>query len=121
MATLVKITLNGFVKRTQNTQILKESIRSTGATLSRKGRSRNWQLQADHNQIRKITTVIYQSEENSWLWLAKKIADEKPQLSQDELRVIVRKNPTISVGQIVFLTDCTLSDARKVLDEVEWE
>ena len=73
MATQVKIILNGFVKRTQNTEMLKEGIKSTGATLSRKGRSRNWQLQADHNQIRKITTLIYQSEEDSWLWLAKKL------------------------------------------------
>ena len=121
MATLVMMTLNGFVKRTLNTEVLKESIKSTGATLSRKGRSRNWQLQADHNQIRKITALIYQSEEGSWLWLAKKINDEKPQLSQDELRVIVERNPTMSVSQIVSLTDCSLADVRKALDEVEWE
>ena len=77
MATLVNIILNGFVKRTQNTEVLKEGIKSTGAILSRKGRSRNWQLQADYHQIREITTFIYQSEEDSWLWLAKKINDEK--------------------------------------------
>jgi len=121
MAMQVKITLNGFVKRTLNTEALKEGIRLTGATLSRKGRSRNWQLQADQNQIRKITTLIYQSEESSWLWLAKKINDEKPQLSKDELRIIVKQNPMMSVSQIVALTDCSLFDVRRVLDEVEWE
>lgn len=121
MVTLVKITLNGFVRRTQNTEVLKEGIRLTGATLSRKGRSRNWQLQADHDQIRKITALIYQSEENSWLWLAKIMNDEKPQLSRDDLRIIVKQNPTMSVSQIVSLTDCSLADVRKVLDEVEWE
>lgn len=121
MATLVKITLNGFVKRTLNTERLKEGIKLTGAVLSRKGRSRNWQLQADQNQIREISTLIYQSEEDSWLWLAKKINDEKPQLSQDELRIIIKRNPTMPVSQIVSLTDCSLADVRKVLDEVEWE
>ena len=50
-----------------------------------------------------------------------KINDEKPQLSQDELRIIVKRNPTMSVSQLVSLTDCSLVDVRKVLDEVEWE
>ena len=117
----VKITLNGFVKRTMSTQTLKEAIRSTGATLSRKGRSRNWLLQADHNQIGKITTLIYEADESSWLWLAKKMNDEKPQLNLNELRTIVKRNPMMSVSQLVSLTDCSLSEVRKALDEVEWE
>jgi len=121
MVAPVKIALNGFVKRTLSTEVLKGCIKSTGAKLSRKGRSRNWLLQADHNQIRQITTLIYQSEESSWLWIAKKISDEKPQLSKDELRLIVRRNPTMPVSQLVSLTDCSISDVRKVLDEVEWE
>ena len=121
MASPVTIILNGFVKRTMNTEILKQGIKSTGATLSRKGRSRNWLLQADHNQIREITDFIYQADESSWLWLAKKINDEKPQLNSDELRIIIRQNPTMSVGQLVSLTDCSLSEVRKALDEVEWE
>ena len=121
MATLVNITLNGFVRRTLSTEALKQGIRATGATLSRKGRSRNWHLLADHDQIRKISTLIYQSEENSWLWVAKKMNDDKPPLSWSELRTIVKGNPTMSVSQIVSLTGCSLSDARKVLDEVEWD
>lgn len=120
MTTQVKIILNGFVKRTISTETLKEGIKSTGATLSRKGRSRNWLLQADHDQIREITSLIYQADESSWLWLAKKINDEKPQLGPDELRIIVKKNPTMSVSQLVSLTDCSLAEVRKALDEVEW-
>ena len=121
MATPVNIILNGFVKRTMNTEILKQGIRSTGATLSRKGRSRNWLLQADYDQIREITTLVYQTDESSWLWLAKKINDEKPQLIPSELRIIIKRNPTMSVSQLVSLTDCSLSEVRKALDEVEWE
>lgn len=54
---LVSITLNGFVKRTLNTEVLKVAIKSTGATLTRKGRSKNWLLQANDEQIRNITAV----------------------------------------------------------------
>jgi len=121
MPTLVKITLNGFVRRTLNSDVLKAAIKSTGAKLTRKGRSRNWQLHANNNQIRQISTFIYQSEESSWLWLAKKINEEKPKLSQDEIRAIIKESPTISVNQLISLTDCSLSDARRILDEVEWE
>ena len=121
MATPVKITLNGFVKRTMNTEALKAGIKSTGSKLSRKGRSRNWLLLADHNQIRNITTLIYQADESSWLWLSKKINDEKPRLNPDELRILAKRNLTMSASQFVSLTGCSLFDARKILDEVEWE
>jgi len=121
MAMPVNIILNGFVRRTRNTEVLKEGIKATGATLLRKGRSRNWLLQADHGQVRNINRLIYQSEEDSWLWLAKKINDEKPQLSRDELRGVVKQNPMMSVSQIVSLTDCSVAEVRKALDEVEWD
>ncbi len=121
MATLVKITLSGFVKRTLNTEALKADIRSTGAKLTRKGRSRNWLLQADNEQIRQITKLIHQSGENSWLWLTKKLDEDKPQLNRDELRNIAKRNPAMTVSQLQSLTDCSLSDARIVLDEIEWE
>ena len=119
MTVLTNIILNGFVRRTLNTDVLKAGIKSTGAKLARKGRSRNWLLQADNHQILKISTFIYQSDEPSWLWVAKKINTEKPQLSLQELRAIVKQNPAITVNQIVALSHCSLTDARIVLDEFE--
>ena len=121
MATPVKITLSGFVKRTLNTEALKGAIKSTGATLTRKGRSRNWLLQADNEQIRQINKMIHQSGENSWLWLTKKLGEDRTQLNPDELRNLVKQNPAMTVTQLMSLTDCRLSDARRVLDEIEWE
>lgn len=121
MATLARITLNGFARRTSNTEELKESIRSTGAKLTRKGRSRVWLLEADNSQIKQISDLIYQSSEDSWLWLAKKINEAKPQLDRGELRSIARQHMGITVTQLTSLTDCTLAEARIVLDEIEWE
>lgn len=109
------------MRRTENTDALKEAIKATGATLTRKGRSRNWLLQADSNQVRKITALVYESDETSWLWLVKKINAERPELNRDELRVIAKRNPTMTINQLVSLTGCTLFDARIVLDELEWE
>jgi len=121
MAMLVNITLNGFVKRTLNTESLKVAIKSTGAKLSRKGRSRNWLLHADDEQIRHIITLISQSGENSWRWLTKKLIEERPNLNRDELRKIAIQNQSMTVAQLTLLTDCSLLDARIVLDEIEWE
>lgn len=121
MAKLVEITLSGFVKRTLNTEALKVGIRSTGAKLNRKGRSRNWLLQADSEQIRQIIKFISQSGENSWLWVTKKLYEDRPQLNRDELRNIAKRNPSMTVARLTSLTDCSLLDARIVLDEIEWE
>ena len=114
------MTLNGFVKRTLNTESLKVAIRTTGATLSRKGRSRNWLLQADNEQIQQIIKLISQSGENSWHWVTKHVTKERPKLSRDELRTIAIKNPSMTVAQLTSLTDCSFLDARIVLDEIEW-
>jgi hypothetical protein len=121
MAMLVNIILNGFVKRTLNTDALKVAIKSTGAKLSRKGRSRNWLLQANEEQIRNIIKLIAQSEETSWDWLTKKLMEEKPKLNRDELRKIAIQDPSMTIAQLTLLTDCSHLDARKVLDEIEWE
>jgi len=121
MAMLVKITLSGFVRRTLNTDGLKVNIKSTGATLTRKGRSRNWILQADSQQIPQIINLISDADEDSWLWVAKKLYEYKPKLSRDELRKIAKQDSAMTVAQLTLLTDCTLIDARTVLDEIEWE
>ncbi|MEH6345970.1 MAG: ribosome recycling factor family protein [Bermanella sp.] len=121
MAKLAKIILNGFVKRTLNTDALKAGIKSTGATLTRKGRSRNWILEADSEQIRQIINLISQSGEDSWLWVGKKLYEYRPKLSRAELKKIAKRDPSMTVAQLTLLADCTLIDARTVLDEIEWE
>jgi len=65
--------------------------------------------------------LIYQSGENSCFWLAKKLNKIKPQLSYAELLKIARQEPMIIVTRLISLTDCSIADARKTLDEIEWE
>ena len=117
---LVNITLNGFVRRTLNTEALKLSIKATGATLTRKGRSRNWQLEADSEQIGDIIRLISESGEDSWLWVGKKLSENKPKLARDQLKEIAKRDPSMTVNRLIALTDCSISDARIVLDEIEW-
>jgi len=121
MTELVQVVLNAFVRKSINSDVLKAHIRSTGAKLTRKGRSRNWQLQANNEQILQIVRLIYQSGENSWLWLAKKLNESRPQLNHAELLQIARQEPAITITKLISLTDCKIAEARKVLDEIEWE
>lgn len=115
------IVLNAFVRKSDNSDALKALIRSTGATLSRKGRSRNWLLQANNEQILLIIRLIHEVGEDSWVWLTKRLNDTRAQLSHDELLVMARRKPTITVTELISLTDCSLAEARKVLDQIEWE
>ena len=118
---LIEVTLSGFVKRTLNTDALKVAIKSTGAKLTRKGRSRNWVLQADTEQVHQIIDLTSDAGEDSWLWIAKKIYECRPKLGRDELRKIAQQDSSMTVTQLTALTDCTLVDARTILDEIEWE
>ena len=117
---MITIRLNGFVRRTQNTEELKAAITSVGATLKRKGRSRNWLLNASREQLQQIILLINQSEQESWLWIVKSIRENRPPLTRQELLDIVKENPHMTVSQLVSLTDCQLSEARKVFDAVAW-
>ena len=117
---MITVKLNGFVRRTQNTDQLKAGIKATGATLNRKGRSRNWTLSATHEQFRQIIQFLNESEQDSWLWLIKYLKDNKPPLTYEELLAIATQNPGITLNQLVSLTDCTLIQARKALDAAEW-
>lgn len=114
---LSPIPIRALAGRTVETFALKALIRETEAVLTRKGRSSNWLLFADKEQMRQIVSDIEQSEQPSWQWLAKLIREKHSQYSFDELRNLVVRNPNITVNQLIAMTDCTLVDARRVIDE----
>jgi hypothetical protein len=112
--------LNSFVRRSRNTDTLKALIIECGADLSRKGRSRNWRLTISLIQSKILVGQIYQSDEPSWLWLAKLLSELKGSYDQSMLVEIARSSPSISVSELISKTDCSASDARQALDTVEW-
>lgn len=120
MAEQVQINLLSFQRKTLNSYLLKAKIRESGAILMRKGRSRNWILQADSRQIAKIIADIEIAEQPSWLWLMKVLSKQHHQLTESEILNIVKLNPAITINQLVSLTNCTLAQARAVMDLFEW-
>jgi len=121
MGAVLRIALNSFVRKAPNSNTLKQLIKSTGAKLTRKGRSRNWHLQADTQQQLLIVELIHKSGEEAWFWVAKRILESKPHLSHDELLEYARINSDMTVTQLMAATDCKLLEARKVIDQLEWE
>ncbi len=120
MPKLTTITLPSFLRRVMKAYKLKAQIRDIGCDLTRIGRSRNWQLTASAEQINDIALLIEQSEEDSWLWLAKHLRTKNQQLTRSTLLAIAQKNPGITVNELMAKTDCTIADARKIIDELEW-
>lgn len=115
-----KIILPSFLRRVLKAYALKSSIREIGCELSRIGRSRNWQLTATEEQILAIVTYIEGANEDSWLWLAKKLKQDGEHFSHSVLLSLAKKNPGITVNELMAKTDCTVAQARKVIDEIEW-
>ena len=120
MSKVATITLPSFLRRIMKAYLLKAHIRALGCQLTRIGRSRNWQLKASSEQINDVVLLIEQSNEQSWLWLAKHLRTKNQQLTHETLLSIARKNQGITVNDLMAKTDCTVADARKVIDELEW-
>lgn len=115
------ILLPSFLRRCLNAFAIKLLIRNTGAQLQRQGRSRQWQLTASTTQIFEIIEQIEQSEQQSWLWVAKKLKEQSKSFHLSAIKQIVKLNPQISVNELVAKTNCTVAQARQAIDDVEFE
>ncbi len=120
MSKLVTITLPSFLRRVLKAYALKAHIRQLGCQLTRIGRSRNWQLVASFKQINDIILLIESADEDSWLWLAKHLKSQHTQLSYEALLTIAKHQPNITVNELMAKTDCTIEQARRVIDQLEW-
>ncbi len=119
MDTIKTISLPSFIRRTLKTHVLKAHIKQLGCELSRVGRSRNWQLKANISQIQTIVDFIEQQNEQSWLWLAKRLKSEYHHISDTNLLALAERMTNATITTLMTQTDCTLAQARKVLDELE--
>lgn len=115
------INLPSFLRKTLRAFALKSLIRSHRAELYRIGRSRNWQMKATSEQLVEIIEAIETADEESWLWLAKNLKQKRESFTYEALLSIAKKNDGITVNELVTKTDCTVAEARKVLDDLEWE
>lgn len=117
----IELTLNSFVRRTQNTKQLKALLTSCQGTLSRHGRSRNWTLQLPAEKRRMMINQLYEANEPSWLWLAKKLASQRISLQPSELHKFIKDNPSITINELMEQTNCSAKEARIALDDFEWQ
>ena len=98
---------------------LKAHIRLQGCELKRIGRSRHWLLTANFEQLHAIIDFIGTSNEPSWLWLAKLLKNKYKHLSHDELLKVAATIDNVTVSALIARSDCTIAQARQVIDELE--
>ncbi|GAA0815331.1 ribosome recycling factor family protein [Colwellia sp. D2M02] len=113
------IALPSFLRRTLRAYALKAMIREQGCVLQRQGRSRNWLLTANTEQLHNIVNFIESENEASWLWLAKHLKQQYQQLNHASLMALAARQNINTVTKLIALTDCTLAQARRVIDELE--
>lgn len=119
MDTVNTIKLPSFLRRTLKAYALKAYIRKLGCELTRIGRSRNWQLKANFEQVQAIILFIDNEQEESWLWLAKLLRKEYKDFTHTTLLALAQRMPKLTIAALMAQTDCTLAQARKILDELE--
>lgn len=121
MAKVEQIILPSFLRRVFKAYALKANIRAQGCELNRIGRSRNWQLKATPEQLTAVINLIDEANEDSWLWLAKHLKTHRQALTHAILIEMAKKRNLTTVNELMALTDCTVAQARQVLDELEWQ
>ena len=113
------ITLPSFLRRSLKAYALKAHIRQQGCQLNRIGRSRNWLLKANFDQLQAIIAFIELTGEPSWLWLTKLLKSEYQHLSHDELLRMASRIEKVTISALIARSDCTIAQARQVIDELE--
>jgi len=113
------ITLPSFLRRVMKAYAIKAHIRNLGGDLHRIGRSRNWQLKIERHRIIEIVLLIENSDESTWQWLAKLLRQQNEHLTFEEVLDIAIRNSGITINELVLKTDCTIAEARKVIDQLE--
>lgn len=114
------ITLPSFLRRVLKAYAIKTLIREQGGELNRIGRSRNWQLKATFEQLEQTISVIEASDEPSWQWVAAHLSKQRKNLGFDMLVTIAQKKPGITITELMQRTDCTIAEARRVIDAIEF-
>ncbi len=120
MAALITIILPSFLRKSLKAYALKALIRDHSCTLNRVGRSRNWQLTGTKDQLEQIVHDIAHSNEESWQWLVKKLSSHVEYTTHESLLALAKRNPNITVNELITKSNCTLAQARLVIDELEW-
>ncbi len=115
------ILLPSFLRRALRAFELKALVRSSGCELNRIGRSRNWRLTADREQLTAIIELVRDSEEDTWQWLVKLLEQQRGAFTEAEILNLVKRNPGITVTELVLMANCTLAEARQTIDKYEWQ
>lgn len=121
MLKTVTIILPSFLRRVLKAYALKAQLRALGCDLARIGRSRNWQITATPETIIEAINLIELSNEESWVWVSKKLKQDNQHLSLQHILAIAKKNKGITVNELMAKTNCTIAEARQAIDELEWQ
>jgi len=114
------ISLPSFLRRVLKSSALKKLILEQGCELNRIGRSRHWQLRASFEQLEATISAIEANEEPSWQWLVAHLSKQRRDIDFDNLISIAEKKPGITLSELMLSTDCTIVQARKVIDTIEF-
>ena len=114
------ILLPSFLRKAMRAFELKSLVRSSGCELSRIGRSRNWRISATREQMTAIINMVRESEEETWQWLVTLLEKERGSFTHSEILNLVKRNPGITVNELVVLASCTIAEARLAIDDFEF-
>lgn len=98
----------------------------SGCSLKRVRRSRHWQAVGTAAALYQFCQSLKQSEPEVMQYLIKKLDQallghqDKLESPQDRLIRIIQANPTITLAQIMELTNCSIAEARRARSSLDF-
>ncbi|WP_375753712.1 ribosome recycling factor family protein [Vibrio sp. HN007] len=125
--TVITIALPSLIHRIGGDEAKKARSIATrfGCKLSRVRRSRNWQITGLATHQNEFYQHLLKSELENPAFLIKKMQEglmhhqDKLEPKEAKIKRLLLENPTITLSELMQLTDCTLGEARKVRFECE--
>lgn len=90
-----------------------------GGLLKRIRRSRNWHLICNLSSLQQITDALVESYPEEMGFLISKFKEQlakcgpPPETTEEQLTRLIVANPNITLAELINITNCTISEARK--------
>lgn len=116
-----KISLPSLIHRIGRDQVdsIREMAVEHGCMLKRIRRSRNWQVEGCYFSLRTLISELAKGDSLKFQYVIKKLSEaianiEPPRTIEQQLADLIKKNPNITLNELVAETGCEISQARQV-------
>jgi len=113
---ILSVKLNNFLHRIDCKKTMIDLAMQHCCSLKRIRRSRNWLLMGTVSQLKSLSNKLTETKNS---WISNVITQRLPTPEINDLVLLIKMNPTITINQLLIETGCSIVEARNAIDTAE--